>query len=195
MKTYTTTREKKNRKSLLALISGLVLIACAIIITLCVVLTGRSKNVGSIIPPSGDANQKYVMPLSEYTLGKDFSDKLVYNQTLKQWRTHNGVDFLAEKGTPVVAIMGGTVTSIENTTLEGTVITIEQTDGITAIYKSLSSEVEVEKDDVVKAGDVIGKVDTNMAIESKEGAHLHLEMKKNGEYLSPLEYLPEGADK
>ncbi len=195
MKTYTTTKEKKNRKSLLALIIGLALIACAIIITLCVVLTGQSRNVGSIIPPSSDANQKYVMPLSEYTLGKDFSDKLVYNQTLKQWRTHNGVDFLAEKGTPVVAVMGGKVVSIENTTLEGTVVTIEQTDGITAIYKSLSSEVEVEKDAVVKAGDVIGKVDTNMAVERKDGPHLHLEMKKNGEYLSPLEYLPEGADK
>ncbi len=195
MKTYTTTKEKKNRKSLLALIIGLALIACAVIITLCVTLTGTEDVGGTILPPSGDQTKQYVMPLSEYTLGKDFSDKLVYNQTLKQWRTHNGVDFLAEKGTDVVAIMDGKVLSIENTTLEGTVITIEQIDGITAIYKSLSAEVNVEEGATVNAGDKLGTVDLTMATEKKEGSHLHLEMKKDGEYLSPLEYLPEGADK
>lgn len=196
MKTYTTTtKEKKSRKSLIALIIGLALIACAIIITLCVTLTGPSENVNNIIPPSGEQEQKYVMPLDEYEMGKDFSDKVVYNQTLKQWRTHNGVDFLTEAGAKVVAIMGGKVKSVENTTLEGTVITIEQTDGITAIYKSLSEDVKVAEGDDVSSGDELGSVAQNMATERKEGTHLHLEMKKDGEYLSPLEYLPDGADK
>ncbi|MCH5164699.1 MAG: M23 family metallopeptidase [Clostridiales bacterium] len=196
MKVYTKTKEKKNRKSLLALIIGFVLIAIAIIITLCVTLSGPSQDVGgNVIPPNNEQTEQYVMPLSEYTMGQDFSDKLVYNQTLKQWRTHNGVDFIAEKGTPVMAILGGTVKSIENTTLEGTVITIEQSDGIITIYKSLSADVNVEEGATVKAGDVIGSVDVTMATEKKEGAHLHLEMKKDGAYLSPLDYLPDGSDK
>ena len=196
MKVYTKTKEKRNRKSLLALIIGFALIAVAIIITLCVTLSGASQDVGgNVIPPNNEQTEQYVMPLSEYTMGQDFSDKLVYNQTLKQWRTHNGVDFMAEKGTAVMAILGGTVKSIENTTLEGTVITIEQSDGIITIYKSLNADVKVEEGATVKAGDVIGSVDVTMATEKKEGAHLHLEMKKDGVFISPLDYLPDGSDK
>ncbi len=197
MKVYTTnTKEKKNKKSLLALVIGLTLIACAIIITLCVTLTGRTQDVGgNVIPPINEQAEKYVMPFDEYAFGKEFSDKVVYNKTLKQWRTHNGVDFMVEKGTEVKAIFGGKVAKIQNTTLEGTVITIEQNDGVTTYYKSLSSEVAVNEGDTVKAGDIIGSVDNTMSIEKSEGVHLHLEMMKDGKYLDPLEYLPEGGVK
>lgn len=198
MKVYsTTTKEKKDRKGMIGLIIGAALIVCAIIITLCVTLAGRSEDVGggNVIPPNNDTVEKYVMPLGEYTMGQDFSDKLVYNQTLKQWRTHNGVDFIAEKGTEVLAVFGGKVKSVENTTLEGTVITIEQNDGITTIYKSLSADARVKEGDTVNAGDVIGTIDATMATEKKVGTHLHLEMKKDGAYLSPLDYLPDGSDK
>ncbi len=196
MKVYTTKTKEKNRKSLLALIIGLTLIACAIIITLCVTLTRPAEEVGgNIIPPANDQTEKYVMPFNEYTVGGEFSDKVVYNKTLKQWRTHNGVDFMVEKGTEVKAVLGGKVAKIQNTTLEGTVITIEQNDGVTAYYKSLSNEAKVKEGDTVKAGDVIGSVDNSMSIEKNEGVHLHLEMMKDGKYLDPLDFLPEGSDK
>ncbi len=197
MKVYTTnTKEKKNRKSLLALIIGLTLIACAIIITLCVTLTRSDREVGgNIIDPPGEQTEKYVMPLGEYTFGNEFSDKVVYNKTLKQWRTHNGVDFMVEKGAEVKAVLGGKVAKVQNTTLEGTVITIEQTDGVTTYYKSLSAEVNVNEGDTVKAGDVIGKVDNTMSVEKNDGVHLHLEMTKDGAYIDPLDLLPDGADK
>lgn len=197
MKVYSTkTKEKKDKKNLMALIIGIVLIACAIIITLCVTLSGQTQDVGgNVVPPVNEQTEKYVMPMEQFTLGQGFSDDLVFNQTLEQWRTHNGVDFIAEKGTKVMAILGGKVVDVENTTLEGTVVTIEQSDGVIAIYKSLSSEVSVKSGDTVKAGDVIGKVDVTMSTEKKVGAHLHLEMKKNGEFISPLDYLPYSSDK
>ena len=34
-----------------------------------------------------------------------------------------------------------------------------------------------------------------MIIESADGAHLHLEMKKSGEYVDPMAYLPGGKNK
>ena len=197
MKVYSTkTKDKKKKPSLLSLTIGAGLIVSAIIITLIVTLSAATEDVGgNVIPPVTEQKEQYVMPVSEYTMGQGFSDKLVFNQTLKQWRTHNGVDFIAAKGANVTAILGGKVVSVENTTLEGTVVTIAQNDGNTAIYKSLSAEVAVEAGATVKAGDLIGTVDQTMVTEKNEGAHLHLEMKKDGQYLNPLDFLPEGADK
>ncbi|MBR2968047.1 MAG: M23 family metallopeptidase [Clostridia bacterium] len=197
MKFYSnSTNDKKKKNNLWTLVGGLALIVSAVIITVVATLPDNSQNVGgNIIPPVGEQAEQYVMPMSEYTMGQEFSDKLVFNQTLKQWRTHNGVDFIGEKGADVRAVLGGKVTSVETTTLEGTVVTIEQSDGIVSIYKSLSAEVAVEVGQTVKAGDLIGKVDATMVTEKNEGTHLHLEMKKDGQYVNPLEYLPEGADK
>lgn len=197
MKFYSnSTNDKKKKNNLWTLVGGLALIVSAVIITVVATLPDNSQNVGgNIIPPVGEQAEQYVMPMSEYTMGQEFSDKLVFNQTLKQWRTHNGVDFIGEKGADVRAVLGGKVTGVETTTLEGTVVTIEQSDGIVSIYKSLSAEVAVEVGQTVKAGDLIGKVDATMVTEKNEGTHLHLEMKKDGQYVNPLEYLPEGADK
>ena len=44
-------------------------------------------------------------------LGRDFSMGVpVFSETMKDYRTHNGVDFTAEPGTPVCAIAEGKVT-------------------------------------------------------------------------------------
>ena len=197
MKFYSkSTNDKKRKNNLWALVGGLALIVSAVIITVVATLPDEDQNVGgNIIPPAAEQTEQYVMPMTEYTMGQEFSDKLVFNQTLKQWRTHNGVDFIGKKGADVRAVLGGKVTGVETTTLEGTVVTIEQSDGLVALYKSLSNEVSVEVGQSVKAGDVIGKVDATMVIESVEGAHLHFEMKKGGQYVNPLDYLPEGSDK
>lgn len=97
-------------------------------------------------------------------------------------------------GSVVKAVYDGKVVKVETTTLEGGVVTIEQTDGLIAVYKSLS-EIKVKEGDNVKSGDEIGKVDSVMIIESADGAHLHLEMKKSGEYVDPMAYLPGGKNK
>lgn len=192
MKVYSKSDSTK-KKNLGALIVGCVFVVCAIVITLCVTLADKPES-DNVVPANGDAKTEYVMPLAEYTLGQEFSDKLVYNATLKQWRTHNGVDFTAPVGSAVKAVYDGKVVKVETTTLEGGVVTIEQTDGLIAVYKSLS-EIKVKEGDNVKSGDEIGKVDSVMIIESADGAHLHLEMKKSGEYVDPMAYLPGGKNK
>lgn len=192
MKVYSKSDSTK-KKNLGALIVGCVFVVCAIVITLCVTLADKPEP-DNVVPANGDAKTEYVMPLAEYTLGQEFSDMLVYNATLKQWRTHNGVDFTAPVGSAVKAVYDGKVVKVETTTLEGGVVTIEQTDGLIAVYKSLS-EIKVKEGDNVKSGDEIGKVDSVMIIESADGAHLHLEMKKSGEYVDPMAYLPGGKNK
>ena len=140
---------------------------------------------------------EYKMPIASYTLGQLCSlDELVWSDTLKWYATHNGTDFLAESGTEVCAIYDGEVTEVRYTTQDGYTVTVAQTDGYTAVYKSLGSDVAVEAGNTVAAGDAIGTVSDTMASEQNEGAHLHLEMIDSlGGYVDPLTLLPEGTDK
>lgn len=140
---------------------------------------------------------EYGMPVASYTLGKLCSlDELIWSDTLHWYATHNGTDFLAESGTAVGAVYDGEVTEVRYTTQDGYTVTIAQTDGHTAVYKSLGADVSVEAGDVLSTGDAIGTVSDSMTSEQNDGAHLHLEiLDDKGNYVDPLTLLPEGTDK
>jgi len=136
-----------------------------------------------------DAQELYVMPLKNYTVGTDYTEKAVYNETLKQWEPHKAIDFIADNGAEVRAALGGKVVNIKTDYLYGTVVTIEQSDGLVAIYKSLSEDVKVEIGQTVMAGAVIGYASQSMAREKHAGVHLHFEMQKDGVSVNPWDYL------
>ena len=111
-------------------------------------------------------------------------DKLVENVTLKEWRTHNGVDLKASKGDSVKAASAGKVTQIAFDPMWGTMVEI--TDGsLTAIYCGLSEQLPVKMHDTVKAGDLIGTVD-QIPCEISLEPHLHFAVKKDGRFIDPL---------
>ena len=144
--------------------------------------------------PGAPEEQKptFMAPVAKYTLGMDYSRDseyvLVFKKTLNEWSVHNGVDFLAEEGTDVVAICDGTVTSVRNEYGMGNIVEITHADGLVSTYFSLGDEIDVEEGDKVKKGDKIGSVSTSAAYECAEGAHLHLEMKKDGKFVNPANY-------
>lgn len=209
MKTYqSSTKDKKKKnffmRNIYAILLGITVVAIGLIVTLTLVLTHDTP--ASVTPPpiddggsdvnGGGDKPTFVMPVGEYTLGQGAAlNNLVYSSTLKQWRTHNGVDFMAAAGSDVRAVTDGTVTKVENTMLEGTVVTITHADGVVTVYKSLDSTVSVESGQTVKSGDKIGTIANSMMIEQLEGPHLHLEMQVNGSYVNPMDYLPGGSDK
>ena len=57
-------------------------------------------------------------------------ETLAYDVTMKDWRTHDGVDVLADKGTVVRAASDGTVESITQDDLYGTTVTIDHGNGL-----------------------------------------------------------------
>lgn len=156
------------------------------------------KDPDDIIPNPDDGDDptgnevKYGLPLASYTEGQSFNvTELVWSNTLHWFATHNGTDFMAETGTIVTSICDGTVKSVKYTTQDGYVVTIENADGNTAIYKSLSADTLVEEGAAVVKGAQIGYVSDSMSSEQNEGPHLHLEMlDKNGEYLDPMSLIP-----
>ena len=115
---------------------------------------------------------------------------LHYDVTLRDWRTHEGVDILAPLGEVVCAAMSGVVQSVEEDALYGTVVTVDHGDGTQAVYANLASVPAVNPGDFIMAGDVIGAVGTTALCEIGQGTHLHFAMYLDGQGVDPLDYLP-----
>ena len=142
-------------------------------------------------PPVVDTDtekMKFGLPVENGTVIREAAlDTLVYMPSLNMWKSHNGVDFAAAENAPVLAVADGKVVSVEETTLEGVVVSIEHKDGIVSVYKSLSS-ASVKAGDEVTLGTAIGVAGT-MLTEASDNVHVHLEMTVNGEIVNPLEYV------
>ena len=116
--------------------------------------------------------------------------ELLYNETMRDWRTHDGIDIAAEDGTAVCAAMDGTVSSVTEDPLMGTSVTVRHEGERETVYACLSSGVEVEAGDDVTAGQVIGFVGESATAEASLGPHLHFSVRENGEAVDPSAYLP-----
>lgn len=117
-------------------------------------------------------------------------ETLAYDVTMKDWRTHDGVDVLADKGTVVRAASDGTVESITQDDLYGTTVTIDHGNGLKSTYSNLADKPTVKQGDSVGAGDVIGSVGDTALCEVGQGSHVHIAMSKDGNSVDPTKYLP-----
>ena len=61
------------------------------------------------LPASSSAAPASTQPVSGRVLNSYSGDELVYSKTLGDWRTHNGVDYAADKGAEVTAPAAGKV--------------------------------------------------------------------------------------
>ena len=145
----------------------------------------------SAAPEPAQTASLFVWPLRGQVVAGWSLEVLAYDETMGDWRTHSGIDISAPVGTEVMAVAGGTVASVEQDDLMGTTVTIAHADGLESIYANLAEVPSVEAGDEVAVGEVIGATGTTAAAESARAPHLHLEMRKDGESVDPLSYLPE----
>lgn len=129
-------------------------------------------------PVRGEIERKYAV------------ETLAYDVTMKDWRTHDGIDVLADKGTVVRAASDGTVESVTQDDLYGTTVTIDHGNGLKSTYSNLADKPTVKQGDSVNAGNVIGSVGTTALCEVGQGSHVHIAMSKDGNSVDPAEYLP-----
>ncbi len=132
----------------------------------------------------------YVWPVVGQVERVHSSDTLRYDQTLRDWRTHEGIDIVAELGAPVAAAHAGIVESIVQDSLYGTVLTVDHGDGTKTIYANLAELPTVNVGDWVECGDTLGSIGTTALCEIGQAAHLHFAITVNGATADPLEYLP-----
>ena len=133
----------------------------------------------------------FTWPVRGELLAAFSAETLVYDETMGDWRTHEGIDIAVQLGTQVLAAAGGTVTAVDQHDLMGTTVVVDHGGGLTSAYSNLAAVPAVEVGDTVAAGAVIGTVGQTAIAESRSPAHLHFAMAENGTAVDPLDYLPQ----
>lgn len=126
----------------------------------------------------------FKFPLASYTrVSDDYGPRI--HPILKVEQFHNGVDFAAPKGTAIYAAYDGKVVAATYSSSMGNYVMIDHGDELYTIYMHASA-LYVEKGDVVVRGETIAAVGSTGR---STGNHLHFSVRKNGEYVSPWNYL------
>jgi murein DD-endopeptidase MepM/ murein hydrolase activator NlpD len=104
---------------------------------------------------------------------------------LKVKKLHTGIDIGVPSGHDIVAANAGKVIKAAWNNSYGYMIMIDHGGGIVTLYAH-NSKLLVKTGDIVKKGQVIAlSGSTGMST----GPHLHFEVRVNGEYKNPLDYL------
>ena len=128
-------------------------------------------------------------PISGETVFGYSMEALSYNQTTRDWRTHDGVDIAAETGTNVTAAADGQVYTVYDDDAMRTNVVIRHEGGYTTRYASLSPELQVKVGDTVTLGQVIGTVGETAMVESVLGPHVHFSGTYQDLPMDPAEFL------
>ncbi len=134
----------------------------------------------------------YTLPVGTDILREYLPRTPVYNATMNYWKTHPAVDFGAADGSQVKSIAYGTVISIYEDSLLGTVIEIDHGNEVVAKYCGFNKDtLQVKKGDTVKNGQLLGYLGT-VPFESSDVSHLHFEITYKGENVDPIELMGKG---
>jgi murein DD-endopeptidase MepM/ murein hydrolase activator NlpD len=101
---------------------------------------------------------------------------------------HEGVDFVAEAGTPIAAAASGIVTVAEYHPAYGNMIEIDHGNALLTRYAH-ASRLNAKVGAVVKRGQKIAEVGSTGR---STGAHLHFEVRKDGVAVNPDQFLHPG---
>lgn len=138
-----------------------------------------------IIRPYVDSNIKIYKKFYNYADSEESQKEAIitYQNTYLQ---SSGVCYSNESSFDIVAILDGTVIDVKEDELLGKVVEIRHSNDVISIYQGLS-EVSVEKDMIVKAGDMIGKSGTSNLFKDAKNI-LYFEFVVNGTTVNPEEY-------
>ena len=141
-----------------------------------------------------DLLPQVMSPLDGTTVTVFSVTELMYDETMADWRTHNGIDIQAAEGDSVRTAASGTVLSVKDDELMGTTVVIQHGGGYTTQYSCLQKDPPVQEGDQVAAGDIIGLVGSTASAEGSMGPHLHFSVSKDGKLIDPADYVncPQG---
>lgn len=138
-----------------------------------------------IIRPYNDQEVKIGKNFYNYQSDEESQKNSIvyYENTYMQ---NSGIDYVKTDVFDVISILDGTVISVNNNDLLGTIVEIKHDNNLISIYQSLES-VTIKEGDTIAQGQMIGKSGT-CKINAELGNHLHFELFKEGQVVNPEEY-------
>jgi murein DD-endopeptidase MepM/ murein hydrolase activator NlpD len=149
----------------------------------------NSTGIGLATPPSvrdfyrrtlrppgrlGNANVKLIFPLAiPAAISSVFGWRI--HPISGDARFHTGTDLAAPLGTPVLAAFAGRVAIADFLGGYGLTVTLDHNHGLEQTLYAHLSEIFVQPGEIVKQGDVIGRVGSTG---NSTGAHLHFEFRQ-----------------
>lgn len=131
-----------------------------------------------------DLLPQVMSPLDGTTVTVFSVTELMYDETMADWRTHNGIDIRAEAGEAVRAASDGTVTAVRNDPMWGNVVEVTSGEYVMT-YAGLSADILVKMDQSISAGQQLGSIG-EVPCELSMEPHLHFDVRSNGEYVDPV---------
>jgi murein DD-endopeptidase MepM/ murein hydrolase activator NlpD len=132
-------------------------------------------------------NVEFIWPVTG-RISSIFGLRRFFNE--QERRPHSGLDIAADEGTPIKATADGTVIEAGDFFFSGNMIYINHGQGVISLYAHLS-EISVNPGDIVKQGDIIGKVGQTGRV---TGPHLHFAIITNQTTIDPVYMLPKDGN-
>ena len=145
------------------------------------ILIGKAREVDTSLDYF---KEKFIKPLDKAVITGIYGSQRILNG--KPRSPHYGLDYAADEGTPIKAMMDGVITLAEKDLYyTGGTIVFDHGHGISTLYMHLK-DVQVEKGQVVKQGQFIGTVGKTGR---STGPHLDIRLNWFDVKLNPMSVL------
>lgn len=126
-----------------------------------------------------DESQEMTWPVSGQIVMDYSMETSIYDKTLELYRTNDSISISSPEGTDVMASAEGIVENIFEDNESGKTIVINHGNGWMSTYSQLQTEVNVDVGQVVKEGEVIGKIGSPSNYSVLLGPHLEFKVSKD----------------
>ena len=135
--------------------------------------------------PYLDNNVKLAKSFYDYKGDSESQERsiILYENTYMQ---NSGVDYSSENVFDVISILDGSVISVKEDNLLGTIVEVRHSNDLISVYQSLSDVIIKEGDELLQ-GQIIAKSGTSN-INKDLGNHLHFELYYKGAIVNPEDY-------
>ena len=127
----------------------------------------------------------FTQPLDGKRLQGFSGDELVFNETMQDWRTHNGLDIRGSMNVGIQAPAAGTITAVYEDPQWGGVLEMECQDVMVRLCGL--EKISCSVGDTVEKGKTVALLG-EIPAESAEEYHLHVEVLKDGTLVDPENY-------
>lgn len=143
----------------------------------------NSKSPSNVEPSTNftlfDESKEMTWPVSGQIVMDFSTETSIYDKTLELYRTNDSIAIASPVDSDVIASAEGIVEDIFNDNEKGKSVVINHGNGWKSTYSQLKNEINVDKGQIVKEGQVIGKIGTPSNYSVLLGPHLNFKITKD----------------